>query len=324
MRGIGALFATLLLLAGGVARADEYPSRVVTMVVPFAPGGATDFIARIIQPEMTALLGQQVIVENRPGAAGNIALAYVAKAAPDGYTILLGNIGTIAVNPAIFGHMLQVRPMTDLAPITRVADTPDILVANPDFPPKTVADFVAYAKARPGQVSFASPGSGSVNRLEMELFRGLVGLDMVHVPYKSGAGQAVTDLIGGHVPVMFTTLSSALPHVKAGKLRALALTTPQRLAALPEIPTLAELGYPDMVTASWQGLLAPAGTPAPVIAKLYDVTLKALAKPEVRQRLADGGAEIVTSNSPDEFASFIAAETTRWAAVVKASGAQAD
>jgi tripartite-type tricarboxylate transporter receptor subunit TctC len=323
MRLVGALCATLFLFAGA-ARGDEYPSRVVTMVVPFAPGGATDFIARIVQPEMSALLGQQVIIENKPGAAGNIALGYVAKAAPDGYTILLGNIGTIAVNPAIFGASMSVNPQTDLAAITRVADTPDILVANPDFPPKSVAEFVAYAKAQPGQVSFASPGSGSANRLEMELFRGLAGLDMVHVPYKSGAGQAVTDVIGGHVPVMFTTLASAIPHVRAGKLRALALTTPQRLPALPDVPTLLELGYKDMVTASWQGLHAPAGTPAPVVRKLYEVTLKALEKPEVRQRLAEGGTEIVTSKSPEEYTEFVVAETKRWAAVVEASGAKAD
>jgi tripartite-type tricarboxylate transporter receptor subunit TctC len=323
MKLVTGLLAALLFIVGRAA-ADEYPSRVVTMIIPFAPGGATDFIARIIQPDMAALLGQQVIVENRPGAAGNIALGLIAKAPPDGYTIFLGNIGTIAVNPSIFGSALTVNPMTDLVAITRVADTPDILIANPEFPGKTVAEFVAYAKARPGQVSFASPGSGSVNRLEMELFRGLVGLDMIHVPYKSGAGQAVTDVIGGHVPVMFTTLSSAMPHVRSGKLRALALTTPQRLPSLPDVATLAELGYPDMVTSSWQGLWAPAGTPAPILRKLYDVTLAVLEKPEVRQRLANGGAEVVTSKSPEEFASFIADETKRWAAVVKSSGAQAD
>jgi tripartite-type tricarboxylate transporter receptor subunit TctC len=314
----------VLLVGGTVAHADEYPTKPITLVIPFAPGGASDFVARIIQPDLSALLAQQIVVENRPGAAGNIALTVVAKAPPDGYTLFLGNIGTVAVNPSIFGASLHVNPMTDLAPIARIADTPDILIANPEFPPKTVAELVAYVKARPGQVSFASPGSGSVNRLEMELFRGLAGLDMIHVPYKGGAGQAVTDLLGGHVPVMFTTLSSSISYVKSGKLRALAMTTPARIAALPDVPTMAEQGYPEMVTCSWQGLLAPAGLPPKVLRKLFDATSQVLAKPEVRQRLTDGGAEVVVSKSPEEFASFIAAETKRWAEVVKSSGAQAD
>jgi tripartite-type tricarboxylate transporter receptor subunit TctC len=320
---VSLVIACIALLVGP-ARADEYPTKPITLVVPFAPGGATDFLARIVQPDLSALLGQQIVVENRPGAAGNIALTAVAKAPPDGYTLFLGNIGTVAVNPSIFGASLHVNPMTDLSPIARIADTPDILIANPEFPPKTVAEMVAYVKARAGQVSFASPGSGSVNRLEMELFRGLAGLDMIHVPYKGGAGQAVTDVLGGHVPVMFTTLSSAISYVKSGKLRALAMTTPARIAALPDVPTMAEQGYPEMVTSSWQGLLAPAGLPPAVLRKLFDSTNQVLAKPEVRQRLADGGAEVVTSKSPEEFASFIAAETKRWAEVVKSSGAQAD
>jgi tripartite-type tricarboxylate transporter receptor subunit TctC len=320
---VSLVIACIALLVGP-ARADEYPTKPITLVVPFAPGGATDFLARIVQPDLSALLGQQIVVENRPGAAGNIALTAVAKAPPDGYTLFLGNIGTVAVNPSIFGASLHVNPMTDLSPIARIADTPDILIANPEFPPKTVAEMVAYVKARAGQVSFASPGSGSVNRLEMELFRGLAGLDMIHVPYKGGAGQAVTDVLGGHVPVMFTTLSSAISYVKSGKLRALAMTTPARIAALPDVPTMAEQGYPEMVTSSWQGLLAPAGLPPAVLRKLFDSTNQVLAKPEVRQRLADGGAEVVTSKSPEEFASFIAAETKRWAEVVNSSGAQAD
>jgi tripartite-type tricarboxylate transporter receptor subunit TctC len=325
MRILGGLVLGLVLLAGPApARADEYPTKPISLVIPFGPGGASDFVARIIQPDLSTLLGQQVVIENRPGAAGNIALALVAKAAPDGYTLFLGNIGTVAVNPSVFVSTLHVDPMKDLAPITRVADTPDILIANPDFPPKSVAELIPYVKARPGQVSFASPGSGSVNRLEMELFRGIAELDMIHVPYKGGAGQAVTDVLGGHVPLMFTTLSSAISFVRTGKLRALAMTTPQRIPELPDVPTMAEQGYPDMVTASWQGLLAPAGLPPEIQRRLFDATASVLAKDEVRERLANGGAAVVVSKSPEEFASFIAAETKRWAEVVKASGAQAD
>jgi tripartite-type tricarboxylate transporter receptor subunit TctC len=294
------------------------------MIIPFAPGGASDFVGRILQPELAEILGQPIIIDNRAGAAGNIGLSVAAKAPPDGYTLFLGNVGTVAVNPSVFAKTLSINPLADLAPVTLVADTPSILVANPEFPPKTVAELVSYAKQQRGQVSFASPGSGSLNRLEMELFRGAAGLDMVHVPYKGGAGQAVTDVLGGHVPLMFTTLSSAIGHVRSGKLRGLAVTTQQRLAALPEIPTMIESGYPDMVTSSWQGVLVPAGTPPEIVQKLYDAFLKALANEGVKQRLAHGGADIVTSRSPEEFHRFIAAETERWTTVVRAAGADVD
>jgi tripartite-type tricarboxylate transporter receptor subunit TctC len=318
------LFVLALAAAAPAAAEEPYPTRPITMLIPFAPGGASDFVGRVLQPALVEALGQQVIVENKPGAAGNIALAATAHAAPDGYTIFLGNIGTLAINPSVFGKSLAVDPLKDFAPITLVAETPDILVANPAFPPSTVKEFVEYVKKQPGEISFASPGSGSANRLEMELLRGEAGLDMIHVPYKGGAGQAVTDLLGGHVKVMFTTLSSALPHIRSAKLKPIAVTTAQRVASLPDVPTMGEAGYPHFVSSSWQGMVAPAGTPPNTVRTLYAALVKALAQDEVRQHLANGGADPLTSRSPEEFAEFLAAETKRWSRIVKESGATAD
>lgn len=321
-----ALAAVPALAAAPTAaeEAGHYPSKPIVMIVPFAPGGASDFVARVLQPNLSEALGEQIVIENKPGAAGNIGMTAAARSAPDGYTIFLGNVGTLAVNSSVFGKALTIDPLKDFAPVTLVAETPDILVEYPDFPPGTVKEFVAYVKKRPGDISFASPGSGSLNRLEMELLRGEAGLDMIHIPYRGGAGQAVTDVIGGHVKVMFTTLSSALPHVRSDKLKPLAVTTATRVAALPNVPTMTESGYPALVASSWQGVVAPAGTPPAVVQKLYGALLKVLAQDDLKQRLAHGGADPRTSRSPEEFAAFMAAETTRWSKVVKEAGATAD
>jgi tripartite-type tricarboxylate transporter receptor subunit TctC len=302
---------------------QAYPNKAIRMVVPFAPGGASDFVGRILQPRMTELLGQSVVVENRPGASGNIGLEAAAKAAPDGYTIFLGNVGTIALNPAVFPK-LSTAPTKDLIAITQVVDVPGVFVIHPDVKANTVKDFVAIAKAYPGKLNYASPGSGSQNRLETEVFRKVAGnLDMVHVPYKGGAGPAVAGLAAGETHMMFVTASSAMTFVKNGRIKLLAVTSAKRLAAFPDVPTMEESGYPELTSGSWQGVFAPAGTPKEAVDKLYSVLIETMKSPEVQQRLATGGVDIVTSK-PGEFARFVQSETDRWGKAVREAGATAD
>jgi len=311
------------ILLPSLALGQGYPSKAIRMIVPFAPGGASDFVGRILQPRMSELLGQQIVVENRPGASGNIGLDAAAKAAPDGYTIFLGNVGTIALNPAVFPK-LGVAPTKDFVSITQVVDVPGVLVINPEVKANTVKDIVAIAKAYPGKLNYASPGSGSQNRLEMEVFRRVAGgLDMVHVPYKGGAGPAVAGLAGGETHLMFVTASSAMNHVKSGRLRLIAVTSSKRLAAFPDTPTMAESGYPQLTSGSWQGIFVPTGTPRPVVDRLYSAVIETMKTPEVGQRLANGGVEVVTS-APGEFAKFVQRETDRWVKAAKEAGATAE
>lgn len=317
--------STLLLvtpLAAVQAQGPAYPAKPLRLIIPFAPGGASDFVGRMIAQPLGQLLGQQVVPDNRPGASGNIGMEAAARAAPDGYTLLQGNIGTLAVNPGIF-PTLGVRPTRDFAPITQVVDVADVLVTHPSLPVKSVKELVVFAKARKGQLNFASPGAGSFNRLEMEYFMRVVGIDMVHVPYKGGAGPAVSALVSGETAVMFTTVASAVSFVKANRLRALGVTTPQRIAALPDTPTMKDQGI-DMTTGSWQGVLLPAKAPKEIVDRLFDALIKVMAQPEVRRRLEDGGAQVVTSASPEEFARLIARETERWTSVIKAAGVTPD
>ena len=321
-----ALIALMLALALCSALAygqASYPTRPVRMIVPFAPGGASDFVARIISPKLSELLGQQIVVDNRPGASGNIGMELAAKAPADGYTIYLGNIGTITINPAIFPN-LTLNPTKDFIPISLVADVPSILVANPSVPANSVAEFVALAKSKPGELNFGSPGSSTLNRLEMEHFMKLANLKIVHIPYKGGAGPAVIGLLGGETQVMFVTLSSAISFIQAGKLKALGISTAKRIDALPQVPTMAEAGYPEMVSSSWQGVFVPAGTPRPIVDKLHAALLATLDSPEIKQRFAGGGVNVVTSKTPEDFISFVGAETTRWGKVAKESGATID
>jgi tripartite-type tricarboxylate transporter receptor subunit TctC len=302
---------------------SEYPSRPLRMVIPFAPGGASDFVGRIMQPRLTELLGQQIVIENRAGAAGNIGMEAAAKAAPDGYTLYLGNIGTVAINPSVFPN-LPVTPTRDFTAVTQVVDVPSVLVAHPSLAAVSVREFVAYARANPGKLNYASPGSGSQNRLEMELLRKAESLDMVHVPYKGGAGPAVAGLIAGETNVMFTTAPSAMGQIKGGRIKVLAVTSAKRMQQLPETPTMVESGYRDFLSSSWQGIFVPAGTPREIVERLYGALLQTMKTPDVVERLAKGGVEVATSASPKAFADFVASETQRWGKVAKESGATVD
>jgi tripartite-type tricarboxylate transporter receptor subunit TctC len=314
----------LLIATGAFAQdAGNYPTKPITMIVPFAPGGASDFVARLIQPGVGQILGEQIVIENRPSAAGIVGTEVAAHAAPDGYTIFLGNIGTLSINPGVYTS-LRVKPDKDLAPVTICADMPSILIARPDFPANTVSELVAYVKANQGKVAFATPGSSTLNRLEMEIFRRGAELDMVHVPYKGGAGPAVRDILGGHVDLMFTTIASAMELVKAGSVKAFAVTTRERMADLPGIPTMYELGWTGLVTSSWQGVLVPSGTPRPIVDKLHAAIVKVLADPQIQARMRNSGAFAVSSKSPEDFKAYMDVESAKWTKVIEESGARAD
>ena len=312
-----------LAVVPAIAFSQGYPNRALRMIVPFAPGGASDFVGRILQPRMSELLGQQVIVENRGGAAGNIGVEAGARSAPDGYAFVLGNIGSIAINPSVFPN-LSVTPTRDLIAVTQVVDVPSALVAHPSFPPNNIKELIDYARANPGKLNYASPGSGSQNRLEMEVLRKLANLDMVHVPYKGGAGPAVGGLVAGETHLMFVTASSALGHVKAGRLKILSVSTPTRMEQFPQTATTTDQGFPELRASSWQGVFLPAGTPKDIVERLFTVMRETMATAEVMQRLANGGVIVATSPSPAAFAEFVAGETQRWGKVVKEAGATPD
>jgi tripartite-type tricarboxylate transporter receptor subunit TctC len=324
MRKVAVFLSALLsVIFSSGAAAQAYPSKPIRVIVPFAPGGASDFVARIMQPRMGELLGQPIVVENRPGAAGNIGVDAAAKSAPDGYTVFLGNVGSIAINPSVFTNV-SVNPLKDLVAITQVVDVPSVLVTHPSLPVSSTKELIAHAKANPGKLNYGSPGSGSLDRLEMELLRKLMGLDMVHVPYKGGAGPAVAGLMGGETQAMFATAASAMPGVKGGRLKILGVTSAKRMESLPEVPTMAEQGYPELSASSWQGLFVPTGTPREAVERLFGVAVQTMQTPAVVTRLATGGADAMTSASPAAFAQYVAAETQRWAKIAKDSNATPD
>ncbi len=293
-----------------------YPTRTVRLIVPSSPGGGTDISARILAPQLTQFLGQQVIVENRPGAATMIGGEAVARAAPDGYTLLMG-ISTLAINPAMY-KKVPYDALKDLAPISQAVALSNVLTIHPSLPSRNLKDFIAFAKARPGQINFASAGVGTSPHLSMELFLVLARLNMLHIPYK-GSGPGVTDLLAGHVPVMMPNMLSAQPHIKSGRLRALGVTGTKRAPGADDIPTIAEAGVAGYEAVQWYGVLAPAATPRDIITRLHTGVVRALQNPEVRQRLLNDGAEPVGS-SPEEFAAYLRSETTKWAQVIKAAG----
>ena len=316
------LAATLAILAPhAAAAADAYPAKPVRFVVAFPPGGGTDIIARSIAQKLTERIAQQVVVDNRPGAGGNIGTDIVAKSAPDGYTMLMGSAGPLAINASLFGKM-PFDPIKDLAPVTLAASTPNVLVVHPSLRAATVKELIALAKARPGEINFASSGHGTPAHLAGELFNSMAGVKMVHVPYK-GAAPALADLLGGQVQLMFSTMPPALPHVKDGKLRALAVTSAKRSPAAPDLPTLDEIALPGFEANTWHGVVVPAGTPATIVARLNREIVAILHLPEVVERLSGQGAEPVGS-TPEEFAAYIRSETLKWAKVVRDSGAKAE
>ena len=319
--GLKALAAAALMAASVVpalAQAD-YPSKPINIIVPFSAGGTTDILARIVGQALGTELGQSVIIDNRPGAGGNIGGQAAARSAADGYTLFMGTVGTHAINAALYAKM-PFDPTKDFAPLSRVANVPNLLVANPKQPFKTVQELIAYAKANPGAVNFGSSGSGSSIHLSGELFKSMTQLDMVHVPYK-GSAPAVTDLLGNQIAIMFDNMPSAIQHVRSGKLRPIAVTTAKRSPELPDVPTVAEAGVPGYEATSWFGLWAPAKTPADVQTKLHTALAKVLKDPAVVKKIAEQGGEVVI-DTPAQFDAFIKAEAAKWGKVVKASGAQ--
>lgn len=304
-------------LAPAAAQAQQsYPARPIRLVVPSSPGGGTDITARIIAPKLSEYLGQQVVIENRPGAGTMIGGEVVARATPDGYTLLMG-ISTLAINPAMY-KKVPYDALKDFAPISQVVAVPNILVTHPSLPVRTVKELIALAKARPGQINFASAGIGTNPHLSMELFLSMAGIKMVHVPYR-GSGQGVIDLLAGHVSVMTPSTLTGLPYVKNGKLRALGVTSAKRAGGAPEIPTIAEAGVLGYEAVQWFGVLAPAGTPREIVSRVHGEVVRVVRVADVKDRLAADGADAVGSR-PEAFAAFIRAETAKWAKVVKTAG----
>jgi tripartite-type tricarboxylate transporter receptor subunit TctC len=312
--GLGLFLAALLTAASAHAQ-SSYPVRPVRMIVPFAPGGASDFVGRILQPAMAELLKEQIVVDNRGGAAGNIGVEVAAKATPDGYTFLLGNVGTMAINPNYYTKFAY-RPLRDLMPITQVVDVPGCLVVHPSLPARNAKELVAHMQANPGKLNYGSPAPSSANRLEMEMFLHSTRTKAVQVNYKGGAGPAMIGLLGNEVHMMFVTFSSAVNFAKQNRVRMLGVISAERNPALPDIPTMREQGF-DMVVGSWQGLFVPKGTPQPVVDRLYQVGVAAMKDAQVLKRLSEGGVTIVTSRSPADFTSFVKSETDRYAKVIK-------
>ncbi|MEO8442049.1 MAG: tripartite tricarboxylate transporter substrate binding protein [Betaproteobacteria bacterium] len=317
-----AALAALFVSAAGAAIAQtNYPAKAIRYIVPFPAGGPLDIVARAIGQELTKSWGQPVIVDNRPGAGGNIGADLVAKAPPDGYTILMGAVSTHAINVALYSK-LPYDPVRDFAPVTLITSVPNVLVVHPSLPVKNVKDLIALAKSRPGQLNFASGSTGSAGHLAGELFDSMAGVQMTHIPYK-GAAPAVIDLVAGHVSLMFDNLASALPNIKAARVRAIAVTTPKRSPLLPEIPTISESGLRGFDISTWFGIFAPAGTPPDVVTKLNGEIVRILHTNDMRELLALLGAEPI-GNKPAEFAAFIKTEIPKYAKVVKASGAKVD
>ncbi len=305
------------LLANAAAQSQAYPSKPVRLIVPFAPGGTTDVLARLVAQKLTDSLGQQFIIENKPGAGGNIGTELAVKSPADGYTLVMSFDGTMAINPNTYAKM-PFDPQKDLVAVANVAQVPLLIVVHPGVAAKSIAEFVALAKASPGRINYSSAGHGSTGHLTGELFRLRAGIEIVHVSYKGG-GQAVQDLLGGQIQMLVTALPTVEGHLKGGKLRALAFASSKRVPGAPEVPTFAESGHPGMEVSSWYGILAPAGTPQEIVRRLNAEINRVLLAPEVRERLTALGAE-PTGGSPEQFAQVIRVDTARWAKVVSDAG----
>jgi len=303
------------------AAAQTYPAKPVRFIVPFPPGGSADILARAIGQKAGDGLGQQLVVENRPGAGTAIGTEALAKSAPDGYAIMIGTVSSHAINPAL-NPKLPFDPVKDFTPVSLVASIPFAMIVHPSVPAKSVQEFVALARAKPGTLNYSSAGNGTSNHLAGELLRSMTGIDVVHIPYK-GSAPALNDLLAGQISLMFDLVLTAAPHVKSGAARGLAVTGAQRSSVLPDLPTVAESGLPGYEVSAWFGIFAPAGIPQPVVQRLNAEFVKALQQPDLRERLASQGAEPLTS-TPEEFAAYLRAEIDKWAKVVKAAGMKAD
>jgi tripartite-type tricarboxylate transporter receptor subunit TctC len=317
---LGATAAALALTgAFDAVHAQTYPNRAITLVIPFAPGGSTTIVGRVIADKMSERLGEKVVVDNRPGAGGTVGTKAVAKSEPDGYTLVLGYTGTLAIGPALYKNA-GYDPRKDFAPIGLIGNAPNSLVVHPSFPAKTIAELIAYAKANPGKVNFGSAGAGTVSHITGEYFAASAGIKLVHIPYK-GTGPALTDLLGGHIPMAFAPIPASHPNVSAGLLRALAVTSTTRSSLLPDVPTIAESVLPGFDASLYYGLAAPAGTPRPVIDRLNKELRAALASDEVKKQLTQDGTEI-TPGTPEDYAAFIDKDEKKWSQLVKASGVE--
>lgn len=320
MLGIAACAAGAFAAGQGHAQ-QAYPTKPIRMICPFPPGGTTDVVARLVAQKLTEAWKEQVIVDNRAGAGGIIGTEMAAKAAADGYTVLLGSITTHAVNPALY-KKLNFDPVKDFTPVTLVVSSPQLLAVHPSVAAKSVKDLIALAKAKPGQLNYGSAGVGTSPHLTFELFKSMAGIEAVHVPYK-GTGPAITELVGGQVQMMITGVVALMPHVKSGKLRGLAVTSAKRVAALPDLPTVAESGVPKFDVSSWFGVFLPAGVPKPILTKMNGEIRRIVDIPDVRQKLVSQGADPET-NTPEEFAAYVKSEMAKWGKVVRDTGARAD
>ena len=314
-------FILVFLLLAFEVGAQAYPAKPIRFVVPYPAGGPLDTVARLLGQKVAESVKQPMIVDNKPGAGGNIGADAVAKAPPDGYTILMGAVATHAINPVLYAS-IPYDPVRDFAPVTQIASTPNVLVIHPSIPAANVREFIAYAKAHPGQLNFGSGSTGSAGHLAGELFKAMAGVEMTHVPYK-GAAAAMQDLIGGQIQLMFDNLASASGQMRAGKVKALAVTTAKRSALAPELPTIAESGLPGFDISTWFGVFVPAGTPRDIVDRLHHEFTRSLALPDVREKVINLGAEPVGSR-PEEFVAYIRVEADKYARVIRASGAKAD
>jgi len=321
VRTIAVALAATAIPFAAPAYAQAWPSKPITYVVPFPPGGTTDVLARIIAQKLGPALGTTIVIENKPGAGGNVGSEFVAKAAPDGYTIMGGTISSHSINVSLYPKLPH-DPVKSFAPITLIGSNPNILVVNAASPFRSLQDITAALKAKPGSLSYASAGNGTSQHLSAELYKFMAGVDMVHIPYK-GSGPAIQDVMGGQVPMMFDTSVVAGPHIESGRLRALAVTSAKRSAAFPNVPTVAEQGVPGYDVVSWQGVFAPAGTPQPIIDRLYTEIAKILKEPEVQERFAKLGLD-PSGMPPADFAAFQKAEIEKWAKVIKAANIRID
>lgn len=322
---VAAATASAAVAAGAQSPAGpgavSYPVRPIRFICPIAPGGSVDIASRAIAQKLSESLGQQVVVDNRSGGGGNIGAEIASKAPPDGYTMVMGSSSTFAVNPTLYRN-LKYDAIRDFSPVSMVSFAPNVLVVHPTVPASSVKELVALAKAKPGFLAFASSGTGGAPHLAGELFKMVAGVDIIHVPYR-GTGQAVADLLAGQVPMSFGTALALLQHIKAGKLRALAVTSHRRIAALPEVPTMAEAGLPGVEVTSWNGVLVPAGTPRAIVVKLNREMVRILNSTEMKERMSSQGAE-AAGNTPEEFGAFIKSEIAKWGKVVRAAGLRAD